>query len=296
MKSVQVFVIVAENRSFRKAAEILNRSQSAVSTQVKILEERVGVPLLHRTTRQVELTAEGEQLLVHAQRAMAALDFGLHQIADSAEIKTGRVSIGCVPSIAATILPTILAGYRAKRPGIKLELHELDAGQLLKAIRQGIVHFGIGPELESFSDCEFEPITSEPIYALLPKSHWLAGRVSIKLEELIDLPLIIASSSASLRNALDALVSARGLQIVDSMEVNQVYTMLALSEVGLGVAIVPGTMVPKLSKVFQALPIIEPEFRRTICQIKLKGNAFSPAAQELINSIAKALRNEMGIG
>ena len=89
MKSVQVFVIVAENRSFRKAAEILNRSQSAVSTQVKILEERVGVPLLHRTTRQVELTAEGEQLLVHAQRAMAALDFGLHQIADSAEIKTG---------------------------------------------------------------------------------------------------------------------------------------------------------------------------------------------------------------
>ena len=109
LKALQIFVVVADLSSFRKAAEVMNRSQSAISSQIKLLEEQIGVTLFHRTTRRVQLTAEGEQLLSHAQRAIAALEMGLRQIKDAANLKVGHIAMGCIPSIASTVLPDILA-------------------------------------------------------------------------------------------------------------------------------------------------------------------------------------------
>ena len=157
---------------FRKAAEILHRSQSAVSTQIKLLEEQIGVSLFHRTTRRVQLTAEGEQLLGHAQRAVASLETGLRQIKEAANIQFGHIAMGCVPSIAATILPPVLAEFQRKRSGIHLELRELASTQLLESVSKQEISFGIGPEVEEASDFDFMPITKEPIYALLPEAHW----------------------------------------------------------------------------------------------------------------------------
>ena len=87
LKLLHMFVAVAENRSFRMAAEQLNRSQSAVSMQIKQLEEQVGVAIFHRTTRRVELTSEGERLLGHARRALDEWENGLRQIRDVVDIQ-----------------------------------------------------------------------------------------------------------------------------------------------------------------------------------------------------------------
>ena len=91
LRAIQIFIVVAENSSFRKAAEALHRSQSAVSTQIKLLEEQIGVSLFHRTTRRVQLTADGEQLLRHAQRAIASLEQGLSEIREAANIQSGHI-------------------------------------------------------------------------------------------------------------------------------------------------------------------------------------------------------------
>ena len=175
LKAIQIFVVVAETCSFRKAAEVLHRSQSAVSTQIKLLEEQIGVSLFHRTTRRVQLTAEGEQLLGHAQRAVAALDQGLRQIREAANIQCGHIAMGCVPSIAATVLPKVLAEFQRKRSTIRLELRELASAQLLAAVAQQEISFGIGPEVDEASDFDFSPITTEPIYAAPARAASLAG-------------------------------------------------------------------------------------------------------------------------
>ena len=294
LKAIQIFVVVAETCSFRKAAEVLHRSQSAVSTQIKLLEEQIGVSLFHRTTRRVQLTSEGEQLLSHAQRAVASLEQGLKEIREAANVQVGHIAMGCVPSIAATVLPAVLAEFQRKRSSIRLELRELASAQLLEAISRQEISFGIGPEVEQASDFDFAPITSEPIYALLPQAHWKPDHTAITLAELAELPVVLASSSAALRHTLNQELARRGLEITNAYEVIQVQTMLAFAQAGLGVAIIPRITIPRpLDASLQALPIIEPKLSRNLCLITLKGNSLSPAAIELTKLIVDRFRHTM---
>ena len=291
LKALQIFVVVAENCSFRRAAEVLHRSQSAVSTQIKLLEEQIGVALFHRTTRRVQLTAEGKLLLGHAQRAVASLELGLREIRETANVQVGHISMGCVPSIAATLLPGVLVEFQAKRRNIRLELRELDSAQLLEAISRQDISFGIGPFVDQANDFNFVEITVEPIYALLPKAHWRPRAKEITLAELAELPLVLASSSAELRNTLNRELASRGLEIKNAFEVIQVQTMLAFAQAGLGVAILPRIMIPMpLEGELQALPITKPILERRLCLITLKGNSLSPAAIELTNLLTARSR------
>ena len=295
LRAIQIFVVVAENRSFRKAAETLHRSQSAVSTQIKLLEEQIGVSLFHRTTRRVQLTVQGEQLLGHAQRAVASIEQGLSEIREAANVQSGHITMGCVPSIAATVLPDVLVEFKRKRGGIRLGLRELASQQLLEAIAGQEISFGIGPEVDQAGDFDFAPIGSEQIYALLPKAHWKPGHTAITLAELATMPVVLASASAALRNSLNRELISQGLEIANSFEVIQVQTMLAFAQAGLGVAILPKIMIPKpLDKMLQALPIVDPVLERTLCLITLKGNSLSPAALELSALIVDRFRGALG--
>lgn len=294
LRAIQIFVVVAETCSFRKAAELLHRSQSAVSTQIRLLEEQIGVSLFHRTTRRVQLTAEGVQLLGHAQRAVASLEQGLREIREAANIQQGHISIGCVPSIAATVLPGVLAEFQRKRGGIRLELRELASEQLLQAVARQEISFGIGPEVEDTSDFDFALIGVEPIYALLPQAYWKPDLTSITLANLAELPVVLASSSAALRNRLNRELALRGLEITNSFEVIQVQTMLAFAQAGLGVAILPRIMIPQpMDATLQALPIVDPVLERNLCLITLKGNSLSPAAIELTGLIVDRFRSAL---
>src|ERR1700722_11114733 len=136
LKLLHIFIAVAENKSFRQASEQLNRSKSAVSMQIRQPEEQVGVALFHRTTRRVELSSEGEQLLTHARRAIEEWDNGLRQIRDIVDIQRGTLSIGCVPTVAATILPRALNVFQKAHPGININLRELAAHDLLDSVRR----------------------------------------------------------------------------------------------------------------------------------------------------------------
>lgn len=291
LKALHIFVVVAETASFRRAAEILGRSQSAVSMQIKMFEEQLGIPLFHRTTRRVKLTPEGEKLLGHAQRAVAELNIGLRQIRDTASVQSGTIALGCVPSIAATALPDVLAEFRRQRPGISVRLRELTSRDLMESVGKLDVDFGIGPHVERLADFEFTPIVDETIYAVLPPAYALSGRSSITLEELAKMPVLMASTSAALRGNLDRELKERGLNLESSFEVLHVQTMFALARAGLGVAVLPAGTIPEpLDAGLQALPITGPRLSRRICLITLKGNFLSPASQELAKLVVDRFR------
>uniref|UniRef100_UPI00035E69BE LysR family transcriptional regulator n=1 Tax=Herbaspirillum lusitanum TaxID=213312 RepID=UPI00035E69BE len=124
-KLLQTFLLVADQSSFRIAAEKSFRSPSAVSAQIRQLEAQLGVALFHRTTRNVRLTTEGEQLLDCAQRALMEVESGLRKIQESADIRRGRVSISCSPTIAETRLARVLAAFEKEYPGIEVSVREL---------------------------------------------------------------------------------------------------------------------------------------------------------------------------
>jgi len=100
LRLLATFLSVAEHTSFRKAAQYTNRSLPAVSMQIKQLEEQLGLALFQRTTRKVELTQAGEQLMISARKAMAELESGLTLLQHTVDVQQGHLSFACVPTIA----------------------------------------------------------------------------------------------------------------------------------------------------------------------------------------------------
>lgn len=278
-KLLHVFVAVAENKSFREASELLHRSPSAVSMQIKQLEEQIGVPLFHRTTRHVLLTREGEDLLIFAQRALTEWDHGLQQIREAADIQRGTISLGCVSTVAVSLLPDIVSQFAAAHPGIKIIFRELLAEQLFDSIRRREVDLAIGPLVEGLIEFEFHTLIEEPIFAFGMTQYFASKSVHVDLDDLARLPIVLSGSSSALTADLKQALASRNLQLNVRYEVSHHQTMLAFARAGLGVAILPKTALGAESHgTMRGLPILNPAFKRTLCIIVQRGQSLSPAA------------------
>jgi DNA-binding transcriptional LysR family regulator len=291
-KLLHIFIAIAETRSFKLASEQLNRSQSVVSMQIKQLENQIGVSLFHRTTRRVELTAEGTKLLAYAQRALAEWDNGLIEIREAVDMRRGKLSFACIPTIAATILPRILQEFQRNYPGISIRLRELAAEDLLDSIRQRDVDFGIGVTSSRLTEFNFDHLFEEPIYALATSDFHFKKRNSVDLSELCSYPVLLNSQSTALRNMLEHALAAKGLRMNVKFEVAHTHTIAALATSGIGVGILPKIALPHSSrKTLQALPIGNPPLLRSVSVVTLKGQSMSPAARGLIKTVNSFLRN-----
>jgi len=290
-KLLHMFIAVAENRSFRQASDQFNRSQSAVSMQIKLLEEQLGVALFHRTTRRVELTAEGQRLLTHARRALSEWDSGLREIREVVDMQRGTLSLACMPTIAATILPQALSAFQARYPGIKINLRELAANDLMEAIRRREVDFGIGPLVERSTEFQFTPLFDDPIYALATRAFSFRKPTAIDLAELCTFPVLLNSTSTALRAMLERALAAKNLQMQIAFEVVHTHTLIALATAGLGVGVLPKIALPiPLKKSLQAVPIGAPPMVRSVSIVALRGQSFSPAAMALVETVQKFLK------
>lgn len=287
-KLLHMFLLVAEDNSFRRAAEKSNRSEAAVSMQIKHLEQQLGVALFHRTTRHVELTKEGEHLLISVRKALAEVETGLLHIRESVDMHYGVLSISCVPTVAATRLPHILLAFQKEHPKISVHVRELVATELLESIRRREVDFGIGPKIRTITEFSFKPILSDETYALIPSTYKLPRKSGITLKELSRFPILMLSTSSAFRGELDAALKAKNLTFDTKFEVIQAQTLIAMAEAGLGAAILPKISVP-LRTNLQAVPVIDPGMTRQISIITLRGQAFSPAAARLASFVERLI-------
>jgi DNA-binding transcriptional LysR family regulator len=282
LKLLTTFLAVAQNASFRKAAQQRNRSLPAVSMQIKQLEKQLGLALFQRTTRKVELTREGEQLMISVRRGLAELETGLTQIQQVADVQQGHLSFACVPTISGTRLPLILARFAAKYPGIIVHVRELMNQDLLEAVRRREVDFAIGTVIERMSEFDCAPIFVDEYCALLPKGYNDAGRASISLRELSKMPLLRLSSSTAFRDHVDTALRANGLVVESNYEFTQVTTLVAMAETGLGVALLPTIAIPQNTKL-KVVRVTGPVLSRTIAIVTIRGHSLSPAAQRLVD-------------
>lgn len=280
LKILSTFLAVAENRSFRLAAEQLHVSVPAVSMQVKQLENRLGVALLQRTTRKVELTREGEQLMISARRAMAEVDAALMAIQQAANAQQGQLMFACVPTVAGSRLPALLTDFARSYPRISVGVRELAQPELLEAVRRREVDFGIGPVAARPGELLFEPLFTEEIIALLPPLHPSVRRDGISLRELSGWPLL-ALGASDFRKQLEAALEAEGLTPELNYEFTHASTMVAMVEAGLGVAILPAVAVPRNSPL-TSVRISRPAMTRTIAVVTIRGHTLSPAAARFV--------------
>lgn len=291
LKLLQTFLLVGEHSSFRVAAEKSFRSQSAVSAQIRQLEEQLGVALFHRTTRSVRLTEEGQQLLQCAQRALLEVESGLRKIQESADIRRGRVSLSCSPTIAETRLARVLAAFEHEYPGIEVSVRELTSEALFNSVRKREVDFGIGPLIDT-AEFHFEPVLDDPLYALVPKRFLTTSKATIPLATLTNMPLLVLNTATALRAMLETTMKERRLTFTTRYEFTQAQTLISMASAGLGAAILPKVALPpKIDASIYALRIVNPRLVRQVAVITSKGQALSPASLRLVQLMRQLIAN-----
>ena len=298
LKLLHTFLLVAETGSFTQAGEKSGRSTSAVSMQIRELEKQLGIELFDRTTRRVELTLDGSQLLDRVRKAMTDVQGGIDELLDAVERRKGRIRLACAPTVAATYLSEILAKFRERHPHVVLSVRELVSADLLTAVRSRDVDFGIGPRAASMLDLHFEPLVREPLCALVP---WKAGQPKnhdISVAELRRLPLILlsgmpliaVSDAGETVSTIEEVLQATGNLMATRCQVRQANTAVAMAAAGLGVCIVPKIAVPTvLPAALRSLAISEPTLVRDVGVVTLKDADLSKASIQLVAWLKEGL-------
>lgn len=283
LKLLQTFVLVAEYGSFHRAADQTYRSQSAVSSQIRQLEQQLGFSLFHRTTRSVQLTSDGAQLLPHAEKALEEVSLGLQRIFGGGPRES--VTFACLPTIAALQIPGLLAAFRRKYPSCGVYIRELDAVDLFESVRRGEVDFGIAADNRG-KEFVFEPLFDDVYVALVPAKFVTSARISIALAELAAQPLLLFNPTGKISRSLAFALQATQIEVKTRCQFRQIQTVLSMVEAGLGTTILPQSSLPtKLPESVKILEIYDPEVTRRVSIVQFRGRPLTTTAASLIEVI-----------
>lgn len=292
LKLLQTFLLAAECGSFRRAAEESNRSPSAVSMQIRELEERIGLSLFIRTPQKVTLTSEGQVLFEEIGRAMSDVQASLDKLTELAARRKGKIQIACAPTLAASLLGEILSTFKLRYPHSVVEVQETPPNAALSLLQQQEVEFYIGPEVPNLNDFQFEPIIDDPLVACIPQDLY-HGQNAVRLTDLAEFPLILLNRKTAVRGLVDRLMHEEEVELQAQYEVETAQTAVALAQSGLGISIVPGIALgSKRGMNLHVVPIDNPHARRAIGIITLRGYVQQRYAEQLITLIRTSLKGE----
>lgn len=288
---LEAFLGVANWGSFSRAAGHLNLSQTALSHRLKKLEDDLGVKLLSRTTRQVTLTAAGLELLPRAQRVVDELGASLDGLRAVSRGRQERIAIGCLPTVANHHLPRVLGEFERLHPGIALRIFDNSASEIAERVRSGEAEFGITIVSAGHWDLEIRPILKEAFVLVCPKTHRFAGAASVAWDDLADVPLIRISQQTGNRFLIDDALGSRREAMTWRYEVQHVSTALGMVQAGVGLAVVPRLGIDLADDPgIAAVTLGNPGIVRTIGLVTRRGQALSPAAENLARLVQARLR------
>lgn len=280
---LRAFLAIVETRSFARAAEGLNLSQSAISRRIQKLESTVGAPLLERTTRHVAPTAVGRELVPLVTRMLDEFDRSLFAVRDLGTRRTGLVTIACLPTAAFYFLPTVIRLFNEDYPNIRVRILDLPANDGVQAVARGEVEFGINFAGAFDSELTFDRLIEDPFVLACRRDHELAGSDIVEWSDLAPYRLISVHRSSGNRTLLDAALAKVNLKLNWFYEVTHLSTSLGLVEAGLGISVLPRLATPKeRHPILVTRALGAPRVTRTIGILRRRNASLSPAAERFL--------------
>lgn len=287
-RRIQSFIAVAELGGFRKAAAHLSISQPALTSHIKALEERLGVRLLTRTTRQVVLTPDGQRFLARAQRALGELNAAVDELRQRAAAQHGRIAFGCTPSIAHSLVPRALAAFHRRYPQVEVILFDDTSENLERRLLASELDMVIGPAGENLRDMDYTHLLDDPFMAVFPVGHPLASKSTVALKDLLRHDLVAVRAGLRMRNIVQLAIAREGYELKPVQEVETHYTLSALVEAGLGVGMLPRLVASGLCRPgVRTARIVSPEISRRIGIMTRRGEPLHATAQRLVDLLKK---------
>ncbi|WNJ90881.1 LysR family transcriptional regulator [Bosea sp. 685] len=275
---------LAREKHFRRAAEACHVSQPTLSAAIVQLEEELGVLIVERGRRFQGLTKEGEVVLAHARRILAEADMMKESIAELKEGVSGRIRLGAIPT-ALPMIAHITAPFSSRYPAVSLTVLSLTSNE----IQDRIDNFELDVGLTYLDNEPLDRVISKPIYqesyVLLTREDGpLGGQETISWAEAGELKLCLLTADMQNRRIIDGIFRSVGLAPRPAIETNSIFNLCSHA----GIQGVSSIVSLQLLEFFgvplgtKALPLVEPETRRTIGLIVADRQPFAPLARNLL--------------
>lgn len=279
MRQVKYFMEVARQEHMTEAAFHLHVAQSAVSRQIAKLEDELGVELFLREGRSVRLTHAGRIFYDHALIAMEAMDKAVQAIEDYLNPEAGKIRLGFPNSLATKTLPRVISAFRHQYSDVGFDFKQGSNRELREWVEKGEIDLAfVSPVPEPTAEINTHVFFSEHMRALIPTHHRLAKQVSINLRDLMDDQFVLFRTGYDMRALVLDACRKVNFEPAVAFESEDIYTIKGLVEAGLGVSLLPETLLVDQTPVGTvSIPVSVPRVTRTVGVIMTKSRTLPPS-------------------
>jgi DNA-binding transcriptional LysR family regulator len=288
---LETFLEVARHNSFSRAAEKRFRTQPAVSSQIRALEEEVGARLFDRSGGKVAMTAAGKVFQRYAEEALESRRTTLTNIAEMQRVPRGEIVVGANEATCLHILPEVFALFKKLYPDVAVSINRNERARILDSIIDNSVDFGIVSMPVKDNRLTVVPIHRDELVIITAPDHPLAAHKQAKVAEVAEYPLLMPKVGRT-RDAIDNLFDERKLKASISMELDSSELLKRFVAAGVGIGFIAASNVADDVRAgsLAALTINDATIRRDLALVFRKDKALSRAALAFIDTAVKLKR------
>jgi LysR family hydrogen peroxide-inducible transcriptional activator len=293
LKDLKYLVALADTGHFGKAAERTFVSQPTLSAQLKKLEEYLGVKLVERQPKNVQLTDVGKQIVVRARRMLDEGDEIIALARNNTDPFAGKLKIGLIPTIGPYLLPRVMQRIRKSLPHLGLMLYEHQTEPLLKRLRDGEVDLGIRALPVATDAMDTRVLYDEAFTVALPNDHPLAAKTSIKVSDLRGQTLLLLEDGHCLREQALEVCSRIGVREAEDFRATSLETLRQMVVAGLGITLLPETAVESpfgSQRGLSIRPFTKPAPTRTVGGVWRKSSTRAPAISAVCDILEHVMK------
>lgn len=272
---LHIFYTVAERGSFSAAAQALHMTQPAVTMQVQSLEDYFGTKLLLRSTKRIELTEAGQELMPYARRSIELIRDTDQAMSLFTKQLKGRLLLGGSLTIGEYILPRLLGPFGQAYPDIAISMKVMNTAQIMEDIINHQLNFGLIEAPVNHPDMQMEAVMSDELHLVVPQGHPLAGRTDVTLTEAASYPFVLREQGSGTRLVMEEQLKRKnidpaGLKVV--MDLGSTGAVKCAVEAGLGISFLSSSSTKHeiALGLLHSVPIVDTKFKRQFYSIYLK--------------------------
>jgi DNA-binding transcriptional LysR family regulator len=293
---LETFIEVSRLSSFSRAAEKRFRTQPAISSQIRSLEEEVGAKLLDRSGGKVSMTASGKLFLKFAEETLDARKAAMTAIAETERVPKGEIVVGANEGTCLHILPEVFAHFKKQYPDVSVSIKRADYAKILESVIDNSVDFGVVSLPVTDNRLTAVLIHRDELVLIVPPRHPLSKLKAAEAADIAQYPLLVPKVGHT-RDALDQLFHERKLKPRISMELDssEVLKRFVAADVGVGFISRSNVQEDGQANVLVAIPLADVQIRRDLALVFRKDKALSRAALAFIDIAVKLKTAETAV-
>ncbi len=239
LRQLRTFVTITQTGSFSQAAEVLGYSQSAVTVQIRLLEEELGVKLFERMNRKVTLTPAGKAFLTHAGRIIYDMESAKESMKQEEELGVS-LHIGTLESLCFSKLPKVLNSFRKKYPKVPVKITTASPKELIDMMDKNQLDFIYILDRKRYSDSWMKVLEEEePIVFVASPLYGWGKRKKVQIDELLEEPFFLTEKDENYRRELDCFLETKRRKLTPFLEISNTEFILRMLEKNKGISYLP---------------------------------------------------------